>query len=134
VTNLALALLAPLLATAAWWWFTAPDDAPVQSAMPTGVAVQDDRSSAQDQSVLGTAVFATAGEAVAVSTGATKFARVGMRNADRALTAHAWSHNRRLTAERTFHLDGEQADAPLRLVLAPKPLPAASQAGPRPTK
>ncbi len=88
----------------------------------------------QDQPVLGTAVFATGGEAVAISTGATNFARFAMRSADRVLTVHAWSHDRRLSAERTFHIDGEQADAPLRLVLAPQPLPPASKAPLRPTK
>lgn len=88
----------------------------------------------QDLPVLGTVVFATGGEAVAVSTGTSNIARFAMRTADRVLTVHAWSYDRRLTAERTFHIDGEQADAPLRLVLAPQPLPPASKAPPRLTK
>lgn len=89
---------------------------------------------AQDLPVLGTVVFATGGDAVAVSTGTSNFARFAMRSADRVLTVHAWSYDRRLTAERTFHIDGEQADAPLKLVLAPQPLPPASKAPPRLTK
>jgi hypothetical protein len=89
---------------------------------------------AQDLPVLGTVVFATGGDAVAVSTGTSNFARFAMRTADRVLTVHAWSYDRRLTAERTFHIDGEQADAPLTLVLAPQPLPPASKAPPRLTK
>jgi len=88
----------------------------------------------QDLPVLGTAVFATGGDAVAVSTGTSNFARFAMRTADRVLTVHAWSYDRRLTAERTFHIHGEQTDAPLRLVLAPQPLPPASKAPPRLTK
>lgn len=97
-----------------------------------GVAVE--LVDTQDLPVLGTVVFATGGEAVAVSTGTSNIARFAMRTADRVLTVHAWSYDRRLTAERTFHIDGEHTDAPLRLVLAPQPLPPASKAPPRLTK
>lgn len=97
-----------------------------------GVAVE--LVDTQDLPVLGTVVFATGGDAVAVSTGTSNIARFAMRAADRVLTVHAWSYDRRLTAERTFHIDGEQADAPLKLVLAPQPLPPASKAPPRLTK
>lgn len=97
-----------------------------------GVAVE--LVDTQDLPVLGTVVFATSGDAVAVSTGTSNIARFAMRAADRVLTVHAWSYDRRLTAERTFHIDGEQSDAPLRLVLAPQPLPPASKAPPRLTK